>query len=148
MKDGPSDFTGGPVHLMRTLISKSAQSLCTYCFLAYVTVGSNKCPASTTVMYIHRSSQCTFTQLPDLLLVHVHPLIIDVGSEEILEAVLDICPRCCHGDPLTHRVLLQILYDLRTLLWVCGDYVNSVMLEYHHYQLSHKTCLWGNTNRL
>jgi len=39
--------------------------------------------------------------LPDLLLVHVHPLIIDVGSEEILEAVLDLCSRCCHGDPGT-----------------------------------------------
>ena len=59
--------------------------------------------------------------LPDLLLVHVHPLIVDVGSAEILEAVLDLCPRCCIMCPFISS------YDLRTWCECVRMHVNSVM---------------------
>jgi len=46
--------------------------------------------------------------LPDLLLVHIHPLIIDVGSGEILGAVLDLCPRYCIMCPFISSILSMI----------------------------------------
>jgi len=54
------------------------------------------------IHYIDQSSQCTFTHLPDLLLVYL--LIIDLGLGEI---------HSCIMWPLH---FLQILYDLGTLV--------------------------------
>ena len=66
----------------------------------------------------------TFTHLPDLLLVDIHSILVDVRLQEVLEAVLDLGPCASHGHPLPHRValhVLKVLNHLRTLSEKAGE---------------------------
>lgn len=58
---------------------------------------------------------CTFAHVADLLFEDVVSVLVHVGPQEVLEAVVDLEARGRHGHPLPDRVALQVLQVLYAL---------------------------------
>lgn len=52
-------------------------------------------------------SRATFAHVADLLLEDVVAVFVNMGPQEVLEAVVDLQPGSRHGHPLPHSVALQ-----------------------------------------
>lgn len=59
-------------------------------------------------MFIYKKQKLktTFAHVANLLLEHIVAIFINMGSQKVLEAVVNLQPGGCHGHPLPHTVAL------------------------------------------